>query len=268
MLTEKIGFIGAGKMGGILINGILKKRLVSPNNVWICDKLPERLDLWTKQGANVFVEIEPVVKNADVLFIGVKPQDISGVLYQLRDKTRQHQLIISLVAGATTSLLIEKLGKETSIVRIMPNTPALLGEGITAISCTESVNPEQKALLERIMLTIGEVVEVPESQQNAVTGLSGSGPAYIYTVIQGLIKGGVRAGLSPELALKLATQTTLGAARMAKESNRSLEELCQAVASPEGTTVEGLKVLNERGLKECLAEAVVKATQRAKELNK
>lgn len=268
MLTEKIGFIGAGKMGGILIKGILKNRLVSPKNLWICDKFIEKLSLWAKEGANVFVEIEPVVKNADVIFLAVKPQDISGVLEHLKDELRPSQLIVSLAAGITTSFLIKKLGKEISLIRIMPNTPALLGEGITAISSTERVSSEQRILLKRIMATVGEVVEVPENEQNAVTGLSGSGPAYIYTVIQGLVKGGVRAGLSPELAFRLATQTTLGAARMAKESNSSLEELRQAVASPGGTTIEGLKVLEEGRLEKCLAEAVVKATQRAKELNK
>lgn len=268
MLTERIGFIGAGKMGGILIKGILKNRLVSPKNLWICDKFIEKLTSLAKEGANVFVEIEPVAKNADVIFLAVKPQDISEVLEHLKDEIRPSQLIISLVAGVTTSFLINKLGKEICLIRIMPNTPALLGEGITAISSTEKVSSEQRVLLKRIMATVGEVVEIPESQQNAVTGLSGSGPAYIYTVIQGLIKGGVRAGLSPGLALRLATQTTLGAARMAKESNNSLKELRQAVASPGGTTIEGLKVLNEGRLEECLAEAVVKATQRAKELNK
>jgi pyrroline-5-carboxylate reductase len=268
MLTERIGFIGAGKMGGILIKGILKNRLVSPKNLWICDKFIEKLISLEEEGANVFVEIEPVVKNADVLFLAIKPQDISGVLEHLRGRVQSGQLIISLVAGVTTSLLIKELGDEISLIRIMPNAPALLGEGITAISSTKRVNPEQRVLLRRIMATVGEVVEIPESQQNAVTGLSGSGPAYIYTVIQGLVKGGVSVGLSPELALRLATQTTLGAARMAKESNSSLEELRQAVASPGGTTIEGLKVLKEGRLEECLAEAVVKAAQRAKELNK
>ncbi len=267
-MTEKIGFIGAGKMGAILIRSILKKRLVPPKNLWICDKFTEKITLWEKEGANVFVMVEPVAKNADVLFLAVKPQDILGVLEDLKGRVRCHQLIVSLVAGVTTSLLSRKLGNEISLIRIMPNTPALLGEGITAISCTARVNPEQRALLKMIMATIGEVVEVPESQQNAVTGLSGSGPAYIYTVIQGLIKGGVKAGLSPELAFRLATQTTFGAARMAKESGSSLEELRQAVTSPGGTTIEGLKVLNEGRLEECLTEAVVKATRRAKELNK
>ena len=268
MLTERIGFIGAGKMGGILIRSILKNGLISPKNLWVCDKFIEKLTSLAKEGANISIEIKPIVKNADVLFLAIKPQDISEVLEHLKGRVQSGQLIISLVAGVTTSFFIKKLGKEISLIRIMPNTPALLGEGITAISSTEKVSSEQRVLLKRIMATVGEVVEIPESQQNAVTGLSGSGPAYIYTVIQGLIKGGVRAGLSPELALRLATQTTLGAARMAKESNSSLDELRQAVASPGGTTIEGLKVLNEGRLEECLAEAVVKATQRAKELNK
>lgn len=268
MLTKKIGFIGAGKMGGILIKSILRNRLVSPENLWICDKFTKKLALWAKEGANVSVEIKPIVKNADVLFLAIKPEDISEVLEDLKGRVQASQLIVSLVAGITTSFLTKKLAKEIPLIRIMPNTPALLGEGITAISFSKKVSAEEKKLVKKILEAVGEVIDVPEDQQNAVTGLSGSGPAYIYTVIQGLIKGGVKAGLSPELASRLAVQTTLGAAKMVKDSSSSLEELRQAVASPAGTTIAGLKVLEEGKLEECLAGAVVKATQRAKELNK
>jgi len=268
MLTQKIGFIGAGKMGGALIEGMLRKKLVSPKNLWVCDKFVEKLALLAKKGVNISREIEPVVKNTEVIFIAVKPQDTLEVLEDLKSEIRPGQLIVSIAAGITTSFIIKKLGREISVIRIMPNTPALLGEGISAISPAKKVSVEQKKLVRKILETVGEVIDVPESQQDAVTGLSGSGPAYIYTVIQGLIQGGVKAGLSPGLASKLAIQTTLGAARMAKESNSSLEELCQAVTSPGGTTIEGLKVLQKGRLKECLAEAVVRATQRAKELKR
>lgn len=268
MLTEKMGFIGAGRMGGALIEGILRKRLISPKNLWICDKFIEKLTPWKKKGAHISTEVESVAKNTDVMFIAVKPQDILEVLKNLKGKIRAGHLIVSIAAGITTSFIVEKLGKEISVVRTMPNTPALIGEGITAISFAKSVSPEQKRLLRKILGAIGEVIEIPEDQQDAVTGLSGSGPAYIYTVIKGLIKGGIKAGLRSDLASRLAIQTTLGAAKMAKESNSSLEELRKAVTSPRGTTMEGLKVLQERGLEEILAEAVVKATQRARQLNK
>lgn len=268
MLTEKIGFIGAGRMGGALIEGILRKRLIPPRNLWICDKFLEKLSPWEKKGANISTEVDAVAKNTDVMFIAVKPQDISEVLENLEGKIRAGHLIVSIAAGITTSFIAEKLGKEISVVRTMPNTPALIGEGITAISPAKSVNSEQKILLKRILGTIGEVIEVPEDQQDAVTGLSGSGPAYIYTVIEGLIKGGTKAGLTSDLASRLAIQTTLGAAKMAKESKCSLKDLRKAVTSPRGTTIEGLKVLQERGLEEILTEAVVKATQRARQLNK
>jgi len=255
-------------MGGALIEGMLRKKLVFPKNLWVCDKFVEKLTLLAKKGVNISSEIEPVVKNTEVIFIAVKPQDISEVLEDLKSEIQPTQLIVSLAAGITISSIIKKLGKETPVIRIMPNTPALLEEGITAISPAKKVSVEEKGLVRKILETVGEVIEVPESQQDAVTGLSGSGPAYIYSVIQGLIQGGIRAGLSSELASKLAIQTTLGAARMAKESNCSLEELCQAVASPGGTTIEGLKVLQKGRLKDCLAEAVVRATQRAKELKR
>ena len=268
MLTQKIGFIGAGKMGGALIEGILRNKLVSPENLWVCDKFAEKLALLAEKGVNTSTRIEPIIRNTDVIFIAVKPQNIPEVLENLKGKIQASQLVVSLAAGITTSFIIKKLNKEIPLIRIMPNMPALLGEGITAISPIEKVNLEQKGLARKILETAGEVIEVPESQQDAVTGLSGSGPAYIYNVIQGLIRGGIRAGLNSELASKLAIQTTLGAARMAKESNSCLEELCRAVASPGGTTVEGLKVLQKGRLKDCLAEAVVKATQKAKELKR
>jgi len=268
MLTQKIGFIGTGEMGGALIKGILRRKLVSPENLWACDKFPEKLTWLVKKGVNISIRIEPIVRNTNVIFIAVKPQDISEVLEDLKGKIQASQLLVSLAAGITTSFIIKKLGKKIPVIRIMPNTPALLGEGITAISPVEKVNREQKELVREILETVGEVIEVPESHQNAVTGLSGSGPAYIYSVIRGLIQGGIRAGLSSKLASKLAIQTALGAARMAKESKSSLEELRQAVVSPGGTTVEGLKILQKGRLEDCLAEAVVKATQRAKELNK
>lgn len=268
MLTQKIGFIGTGRMGGALIEGIWKKKLVPPQNLWICDRFKEKLSFFGKYGIKTSLGIQPVVKNAEIIFIAVKPQDISQVLEDLKSEVRASQLIVSIAAGITTSYIIKKLGKKIPVIRVMPNIATLVKEGIAGISAGKGVNSEQKRVVRKILKAVGEVIDIPEDQQDAVTGLSGSGPAYIYTVIEGLIQGGVKAGLSQEVASKLAIQTTLGAAKMAKKSKNSLEELREAVTSPGGTTVEGLKVLEEKKLKDCLAEAVVRASQRARELRK
>jgi len=268
MMSQKIGFIGTGRMGTSLIMGILRKKLTSPQNIWACDKLQDRLSFLARSGVKTSTQIRQMIREVDVIFIAVKPQDIDVVLENLKNEVRPSQLIISIVAGVTTSYIIKKLGRKIPLIRVMPNTPVLIGEGISAISPAEKTGPDKIKIAREILNTVGEVIEVTEELQDAVTGLSGSGPAYIYTVIKGLIQGGIKAGLSHKIASKLAMQTTLGAAKIAKESEKSLDELIAEVASPGGTTIRGLKVLEEGGLKNCLAQAVIQATQRARELRK
>lgn len=268
MLKEKIGFIGAGRMGSALIRSILAKRLVSSKSLWVCDKVPRRLSFFSERGVNTLVEIKPMIKKVDIIFIAVKPQDISEVLEHLRNEIRSSQFIVSVVAGITTSYIREKLGDEIPVVRVMPNSPALIGEGISAISPSRGTNIENIRTVKEILGAAGQIIEIPEELQDAVTGLSGSGPAYVYTFLDGLIEGGIKAGLSREIALRLAIQTTLGAAKMVKESGISLEELRSSVVSPGGTTSEGLKVLEKGGFRSRLVQAVIRGTERARELRK
>jgi len=268
MLKEKIGFIGAGSMGSALIRSILEKRLVSSKNLWVCDKIPEKLSSFSEIGINTSVKIKPMIRGVDIIFIAVKPQGISEVLENLKNKIRSSQLIVSIVAGITTSYIRQKLSLEIPVVRVMPNAPALMGEGISAISPSRGTNIENIEIVKEILGAAGEIIEVPEELQDAVTGLSGSGPAYIYTLLEGLVEGGIKVGLSKEVASRLAIQTTLGAAKMAKESGISLDELRRAVVSPGGTTSEGLRVLEKGGFKSCLAQAVIRGTERARELRR
>jgi len=268
MLKEKIGFIGAGKMGSALIRSILEKRLVSSENLWVCDKISEKLSSFSQRGVNTSVKIKPMIKRVDVIFIAVEPQHISKVLEILKNEIRSSQLIVSIAAGITTSYIREKLTTEVPIVRVMPNSPALIGEGISAISPSRGTNIENIEIVKEILEAAGEIIEVPEGLQDAVTGLSGSGPAYVYTFLEGLTEGGIKAGLSKEVASRLAIQTTLGAAKMAKESGIPLDELRKAVVSPGGTTSEGLRGLEKGGFKSCLAQAVIRGTERARELRR
>jgi len=268
MLSCKIGFIGTGRMGTGLIRGILRKKLVLPENIWACDKLEERLLSISKLGVKTANSVEEIVRKVDIIFIAVKPQDIDPILEKLKNTVSSSQLIISIVAGITTSYIIKRLGKKIPLVRVMPNMPALIGEGISAISPTEYVKANELRIAKEILGAVGEVIEISEELQDAVTGLSGSGPAYIFTVLEGLIEGGLKAGLNYEIASKLALQTALGAVKLAKERKESLEELKSMIISPGGTTAEGLRILQKGGIKNCLAQAVIQATQRAKELKK
>ena len=268
MATPKIGFIGAGKMGEALIRGILRSKLIPPQDLWICDKIEEKLLSLSLLKVRISSEIRTIIKNVDVLFIAVKPQDIDAVLKELRNQTGSFQLIISIASGIITSYVSRKLGRKVPVVRVMPNIASVVGEGISAISAGEGTGEKYIEMAKEILGSVGEVIEVSEDKQDAVTGLSGSGPAYIFAVIQGLIEGGIRAGLEEKIASNLAVQTTLGAAKLAKGNEVSLRELKTSVVSPGGTTARGLRVLDEGGLKDCLARAVIQASRRARELSR
>jgi len=266
MRTAKIGFIGAGRMGEALIRGILRKNLVLPQNLWICDKVEEKLASLKPLKVKISSRVKTMISKIDTIFIAVKPQDIDSVLEELKNEVKSSQLIISIAAGITTSYISRKLGEKVPVVRVTPNIASLAGEGISAISGGERTGRRYVKMAKEILESVGEVIEVPEDKQDAVTGLSGSGPAYIYAVIQGLIEGGVKVGLEERTASRLAIQTALGAAKLAKENKASLEELKSWVTSPGGTTAQGLRVLDEGGLKDCLAQAVSEASRRAREL--
>ncbi len=268
MLKEKIGFIGVGRMGEALIRSIMDKKLLPLQNIWVCDKVKEKLCPLAKKGIKITTRIKEIVKEVDIIVLAVKPKDIKLVLKELKEEVNPSQLIISIAAGVSIYCLTKLLNKDIPIVRVMPNTPISVGEGMCVFSPGPGVKEDKIKVIRQILKAVGKVEELPEDKQNAVTGLSGSGPAYIYTVIEGLIKGGIKAGLSRKIAYNLAIQTTLGAAKLAEESSLSLGELISAVTSPKGTTAEGLKVLKEKGLKNCIAQAVIKSTERANQISK
>jgi pyrroline-5-carboxylate reductase len=268
MATTKVGFVGAGSMGEALIRGILRGKLIPPQNLWICDKVEEKLLSLLPLKVRISSQIRTMIKKVDVLFIAVKPQDMDAVLKELKNETGSFPLIISIAAGVSTSYISRELGGKVPVLRVMPNIASLVGEGISAISRGEETGEEHMKMAKEILGSVGEVIEVSEDKQDAITGLSGSGPAYIYMVMQGLIEGGVRAGLEERIASKLAIQTTLGAAKLAKNNKISLRELKTSVISPGGTTAKGLKVLDEGGLRDCLARAVIQASRRARELRR
>ncbi len=276
MLTnKKIGFIGVGNMGQALMKGLLKKGIIASENIIISDLDEKKLQAISFELQVVIArDNREAVEKADILILSVKPKDIEtvlrGISASLADLSgsKPLPLIISIAAGIPTAYIEEHLGKDIPVVRVMPNTPALIGEGMTAISRGRFAGEEEERTAEDIFQGVGETVRVREELMDAVTAVSGSGPAYVFAIMESLVKAGVREGLSPDLAQKLVRETFLGAVRMARETGESLSALRERVTSPGGTTEAALGVFKEKGLEGVLAAGVRAAARRAKELKR
>ncbi len=268
----RIGIIGGGQMGSALIGGLISAKAASPGDVTVCDvdaQARERLE--REIGVATTDDLVAAAVDHDVVLIAVKPQVIRAVLPKLSGRIAPTQTVISIAAGVTSVRLESLLGGDDGfvhVVRAMPNTPALVGEGMSAISAGTRATPEDLARAETIMSSVGKVVRVEERLMDAVVGLSGSGPGYVYTVIEALADGGCRAGLPKPLALELAAQTVLGAARMVIETGGHPAVLRDRVTSPGGTTIAGLHAAESAGLRDALMSAVLASARRAEELGR
>jgi pyrroline-5-carboxylate reductase len=261
------GFIGSGKMATALVRGMLRAGIAPVESICASDPLPAaRALLEAGTGIAVFESNLPVVQRSDVLVLAVKPQQMRPVLDQLRPVVTPEHLVISIAAGITVASLVEGLDPNGRIVRVMPNTPALVGEGASAYALGPRVRPEDEAVVKACLSAVGRAVCVPESSLDAVTGLSGSGPAFVYLIIEALSDGGVRMGLPRDVATMLAAQTVLGAALMVRETGQHPGMLKDQVASPGGTTIAGLHALERGGVRGALIDAVQAATHRSAEL--
>lgn len=280
MLTKKtIGFLGAGNLAEALIRGLLESRAVSAAQILASDKVTDRL-LHMAEAFEIKVVNEnfEAARSADIVFLTVKPADAAGVLKEIAPEMDEGKLIISVAAGLRTERIFDMLGEvpgttglphPVPVVRAMPNTPALVGEGMTALFAGGGATETHVSLARAVFDAVGRVIVVDEEDLlDGVTGLSGSGPAYVFLFMEALVEGGVKCGLNRKDAEVLALQTTLGAARLAFESPKGLADLRKMVTSPGGTTVEGLKKLDELGFARAVTEAVEAAAKRARELSR
>ncbi|OKH38728.1 pyrroline-5-carboxylate reductase [[Phormidium ambiguum] IAM M-71] len=264
-MTIKFGVIGGGVMGEALLSRLINLGIYQGSDVLVSDPLASRRSfLAEKYGVGVTGENREVASAAEVLFLAIKPQVFEAVAIDLSDVPAS-SLIISILAGVPLSKL-EKAFPVQPVIRTMPNTPATVGAGISAIAAGKKVTPEHLEQAKRIFQAVGEVVEVPESMLDAVTGLSGSGPAYVAILIEALSDGGVAAGLPRAIASQLALQTVFGTAQLLKESGMHPAELKDRVTSPGGTTIAGVAELEKAGLRSAIIEAVKAAYRRSKEL--
>ena len=266
-IRRKIAFIGGGQMAEAMISGLLSGQVCSAESIWATDPVAERRDRLKSQfGIRVGPANREAVTWADVIVLAVKPQTLPAVLSELGPIL--DALVISIVAGVTIRTIAEQAGGATRVVRAMPNTPALVREGMTALAMGAGVSDEDVRLVRTIFEAVGLVVAVEERLMDAVTGLSGSGPAYVFQAIEALADGGVMMGLPRQTAELLAAQTVFGSARLVLESGVHPAQLKDRVASPGGTTIAGLHQLEQRGFRAALMAAVEAATTRSKELGR
>ena len=268
-IDQTIGFIGAGNMASAIIRGLIGTGTLPAGQILAADPDEERLrTLEAELGIGVTVDNTRVARQATVVVLATKPQVFAQVLPTVSPALGAHSLVISIAAGISTRLVERAFPRGTRVVRTMPNTPTLVGAGATAIAGGAHATGADLDLAETLFRSVGIAVRVPEEQIDAVTGLSGSGPAYVFAMIEALRDAGTAEGLPEETALRLATQTVFGAARLLLEQHESPETLRQRVTSPGGTTKAGLDALDAAGFSDALRGAVRAATRRSAELGK
>jgi pyrroline-5-carboxylate reductase len=262
----KLGIIGCGKMGSALIGGAIRAKAIEAGQIIGYDPFPAAAEAFTAATGAAASSSLSDLSDCDTFLLATKPQQAAGALASLKSSGVRDALLISIAAGLTIDWLEIQSPEGFRIIRSMPNTPALVGKGASAYARSSRASEDDAAFAGRLLGSVGLAVEVPETMLNAVTGLSGSGPAYIYLAIEALTDGGVEVGLPREQAHQLAAQTVLGAATMVLETGRPPAELRDNVTSPGGTTVAGLASLEEAGFRNSLISAVAAATARAAEL--
>jgi pyrroline-5-carboxylate reductase len=263
------GFIGAGRMATALIRGMLRAGTATPARIIASDPLEAaRQTLAAETAVTVVASNAEVAEQADVLILAVKPQSMSEVLAMLKPALSARHLVISIAAGVSLETLAAGLGAERRLARVMPNTPALIGAGAAGFCLGPAASATDEAVVRACLEAVGRAFRVPESLLDAVTGLSGSGPAFVYLMFEALSDGGVRVGLPRDVATALAAQTVLGAARMVLETGEHPGVLKDQVTSPGGTTIAGLHALERSGVRAGLMNAVEAATLRSAELGR
>ena len=261
----KIGFIGCGNMATSIIKGIIRKQIIDAENIIASAKTKATLDRVQKElGVKVSTDNLEVTENSDILVLAVKPQYYPEVIAQIKDVVRKEQIVISIAPVKTLDWLQEQFGGSVRLVRTMPNTPALVGEGMTGACRNEFVTDEDYATVLQILGSFGEVETIPENLMDVCVSVSGSSPAYIYILIEAMADGAVADGMPRAQAYKFAAQSVLGSAKMVLETGKHPGELKDQVCSPGGTTIEAVRVLEEKGFRSSVIEAMKACVRKAR----
>lgn len=261
----QVGLIGVGVMGEALISGLVSSRFPKAQIVFTEKRADRAREISSKYGARE-VNLAELARSSDVILLVVKPQDLEQLLTSIGADLNKSATLVSFAAGKTTDFVSKIVGPNISIIRVMPNTPTLIGLGMAAISLGKGVNAEQAKFVSEFLATCGKVISIEEDLQDAVTALSGSGPAYFFAFVEEMIKSGISLGLSSDQATTLAIQTMVGSAAMLEQSGKSATTLRENVTSPNGTTAAALQVFSEANLGEIVSKAMTAARDRSQEL--
>lgn len=268
MNSKKIGFIGAGNMATAILNGILKSKTKKPEELYVFDVDSEKLGIMAEKGINACESANEVVLKSDIIVLAVKPQNYEEVLLGIKPSVSEEKVFVTIAAGISIGYVTEKLGVSCPAVRVMPNTPLLLGCGATAMCRSENISDEDFNEIYNMFATGGEVCIFPEEKMNEVISLNGSSPAYFYLFAHAMQQYAEAAGFDGKTALRLIAKTMEGSAHMLLESGDSPEELIRKVSSKGGTTIAALDVMRSRGITEAIKDAMAACTKRAEELGK
>ncbi|EKN69698.1 pyrroline-5-carboxylate reductase [Neobacillus bataviensis LMG 21833] len=267
-VMKKIAIVGAGSMAEALISGILEDHLIDRKNIWVTNNSNEkRLEsLKERYGISSTYDLDTLFDDADVVMLAMKPKDADRAIMTIRHHLTEQMLVVSVLAGVSMNTIESLAEKSLSIARAMPNTSAAVGKSATAIAINSRVTDKQHETTKQLFATVGLARFVEEEQLDAVTGLSGSGPAYIYYLIEAMENSAAEIGLEKEMAQELIVQTLIGAAEMVKHSSKSPEQLRREVTSPGGTTEAGVKVLEEHGVQQAFISCIQAATAQSKKM--
>jgi pyrroline-5-carboxylate reductase len=268
-IQQRVGFIGAGKMAAALARGFLSAGLVQPRQVLASDPAEAAAQHFAEiTSARIVPDNRTVASESDVLILAIKPQQFVAVAQELRAVMTAEHLVVSILAGVPLATLANRLGDKPRVIRVMPNAPCLIGQGASAYCLGPRATAADDALVGRLLSAVGIAFQLEEKLLDAVTGLSGSGPAFVSVMIEALSDGGVQMGLPRDVATALAAQTVAGTGRMVLETAQHPAAIKDQVASPGGTTIQGLQALEEHGVRAALIAAVQAATERSIELGK
>ena len=256
-MEQKIGFIGLGNMGSAILQGILATKIVPATQFYVYDVVENVAESYQQQfHVNALTSAKDVAKECDIVFLAVKPNNIADVLSEIQKELKKSTVIVSIAAGITIKTIEGYVGYEQKVVRVMPNTPALVNSAMSSITANAEVSEEELKQVKTLLDCVGLSEIVPEYQVHAVTGVSGSAPAFVFMFIEALADAAVKGGLPRKSAYKFAAQTVLGSAKLVLETGRHPGDLKDMVCSPNGTTIEGVQVLEAKGLRSAVFDAV------------
>jgi len=264
---QKIGFIGAGNMATAIVNGLLKSH-TPEETIFVHDCNVRQLKHMAELGVNIAYTIEELVENSDIIVLAVKPQNYDEVLAEIKTAVTDKKIFVTIAAGISIDYVRKGLGMDCPMVRVMPNTPLLLGKGATAVCRSENISDKDFKTIYNMFAHSGEAVELPEEQMNSVIAVNGSSPAYVYLFAKAMTDYAVSVGIDKDTALKLVAQTFIGSAEMLLSSGDDPDTLIQKVCSKGGTTIEAVNVLNENNVPQIIMDAMAACTKRAEELGK